>query len=280
MLHKSWKFEVACLNGLITKDWFVLKNPSLARVGKIIVRVEKWHQHDFLFVFSQYLQKLRQQVWFWKYHKFTFFQLCKVIFPTLFCKTYSFNSVPRFTCTTKISAFLIEQVQNGMLICIFGFFHLWMSFLQLWEKTMSPYESTHLSTYLLKISIPSIKLLRCNELSLLWKNWDSATGSPTVLLSCQCQMMLKRFSARISIQILLLLTLPMISSDIVPKCIHLMLKWMPRRLKNWNRSFLGGERLRDFILCKITYPLPILHTLWKFQLSIIYGFEKTKIARF
>ena len=118
----------------------------------------------FLAVFSQYLQKLRQQVWFWKYHKFTFFQLCKVIFPTLFCKTYSFNSVPRFTCATKISAFLIEQVQNGMLICIFGFFHLWMSFLQLWEKTMSLYESTHLSKYLLKISVSSIKRLRRNEL--------------------------------------------------------------------------------------------------------------------
>ena len=220
--HKSWKFEAACLNGLITKDWFVLKNPSLARVGKIIVRVEKWHQHDFLFVFSQYLQKLRQQVWFWKYHKFTFFQLCKVIFPTLFCKTYSFNSVPRFTCTTKISAFLIEQVQNGMLFCIFGFFHLWMSFLQLWQKTMSLYESTHLSPYLLKITVPSIKQLRCKELSLLWTNWDSATGSTTVLLSCQWQMLLKRFSARIPIQILLLLTWPMISSDIVPKCSHLM----------------------------------------------------------
>ena len=91
VLHKSWKFEVACLNGLITKDWFVLKNPSLARVGKIIVRVEKWHQHDFLAVFSRYLQKLRQRVWFWKYHKFRFFQLWKVIFPTLFCKKYFFQ---------------------------------------------------------------------------------------------------------------------------------------------------------------------------------------------
>ena len=39
-----------------------------------------------------------------------------------------------------------------------------MSFLQLWEKTMSLYESTYLSKYLLKISVSSIKRLRRNEL--------------------------------------------------------------------------------------------------------------------
>ena len=36
-----------------------------------------------------------------------------------------------------------------------------------------------------------------------------------------------------------------------------------------NRLFWARERLRDFILCKISQPLPILHNLWKFQLSIM-----------
>ena len=82
------------------------------------------------------------------------------------------------------------------------------------------------------------------------KIWDSATGSPTVLLSCQWQMLLKRFSAKIWIQSLLLLTSTMISSDIVPKCIHLMLKWMARRLKNWNHRQITF----DSKLCFISGP--------------------------
>ena len=47
-----------------------------------------------------------------------------------------------------------------------------------------------------------------------------------------------------------------------------------------NRLFWGGERLRDYILRKITHPLPIVHDLWKFELSISYGLEKEKIAYF
>ena len=160
-----------------------------------------------------------------------------------------------------------------MLFCIFWFFPTLAVIFPTLAKKVSLYESAHSFTYLLKISVCSVKRLGCNELRLLW---DPATGSPTVLLSCQCQMMLKRFSARISIQILLLLTLPMISSDIVPKCIHLMLKWMARRVKNWNRSFLGGERLRDFILCKITYPLPILHTCENFSFPSFTVLKKQK----
>ena len=50
--------------------------------------------------------------------------------------------------------------------------------------------------------------------------------------------------------------------------------------ENKNRLFLGGERLRDYILWKITHPLPIVHNLWKFELSIIYGLDRAKIAYF
>ena len=56
-IKKAEIFVVHVKRGTELKK-YVLQN----RVGKIIVRVEKWHQHDFLAVFSQYLQKLRQQV--------------------------------------------------------------------------------------------------------------------------------------------------------------------------------------------------------------------------
>ena len=45
---------------------------------------------------------------------------------------------------------------------------------------------------------------------------------------------------------------------------------------NQNHLFWVGERLGDYILWKIMQPLPSLHNLWKFQLSIIYGFRKSK----
>ena len=47
-----------------------------------------------------------------------------------------------------------------------------------------------------------------------------------------------------------------------------------------NCLFWAGEGLRDYILWKITQPLPILHNIWKFQLSIIYGLERAKITYF
>ena len=50
-----------------------------------------------------------------------------------------------------------------------------------------------------------------------------------------------------------------------------LLVWPQSLERAKNRFFWAGERLRDYILWKITQPLPITHNLWKFQLSIIYG---------
>ncbi len=54
----------------------------------------------------------------------------------------------------------------------------------------------------------------------------------------------------------------------------------PEFRKSKKSLFWAGERLRDYIYWKITHPLPIVHNLWKFELSITYGLHRAKIAYF
>jgi len=59
-----------------------------------------------------------------------------------------------------------------------------------------------------------------------------------------------------------------------------LLVWPQSLERAKNRFFWAGERLRDYFYWKITHPLPIVHNLWKFELSITYGLHRAKIAYF
>ena len=70
---------------------------------------------------------LEQHVWLEKIiYCLTFFQLCLLIFSTVFSNMLFINSTNLSTLTLKMSAFLINRLQNKVLFGIFCFFKLWL----------------------------------------------------------------------------------------------------------------------------------------------------------